>query len=211
MLTKNQRKNKIEKCLLIIIGAFFILLSIGILGYKYCQKHHLQQVEEEKIEEFFEDISEETTIEEPIEEKIEKKQQEINYIAVIEIPKLNLKKGLVDRNSWRNNVNYNIQILKDSDMPNVDRGNFILAAHSGSSSVSYFRNLKQLGKTDEIYIYYNETKYTYRVVNKYDVEKTGKAEIIRNKNKTTLTLISCRHGTNYQIIVICELIESEKM
>ena len=40
----------------------------------------------------------------------------------------------------------------------------------------------------------------------YDIEKTGTANIIRNKEKTTLTLITCRHNTNKQIVVICELI-----
>ena len=41
--------------------------------------------------------------------------------------------------------------------------------------------------------------------NIYDIEKTGKAQIIRNKNASTLTLVTCRHNTNRQIIVICEL------
>ena len=42
----------------------------------------------------------------------------------------------------------------------------------------------------------------------YDlVGKTGTAEIIRNKEKKTLTLITCRQGTKKQIIVICELSE----
>ena len=40
----------------------------------------------------------------------------------------------------------------------------------------------------------------------YDIEKTGKAEIIKNKNTTTLTLITCRHNTNKQIVIICELV-----
>ena len=40
----------------------------------------------------------------------------------------------------------------------------------------------------------------------YLIDKTGTAEIIRNKNKSTLTLITCKHNTNKQIIVIAELI-----
>ena len=31
---------------------------------------------------------------------------------------------------------------------------------------------------------------------------TGKAEIVKEKNTTTLTLITCRHNTNRQIVVI---------
>ena len=41
----------------------------------------------------------------------------------------------------------------------------------------------------------------------YDIEKTGSANIIRNANKSTLTLVTCRHNTNKQIIIICELEE----
>ena len=42
--------------------------------------------------------------------------------------------------------------------------------------------------------------------NIYDVEKTGTANIVRNAEKNTLTLITCRHNTNKQIVIICELI-----
>ena len=34
--------------------------------------------------------------------------KEINYVAILEIPKINLKKGLVDKNSKDNNVDKNI-------------------------------------------------------------------------------------------------------
>ena len=77
-----------------------------------------------------------------------------DYIALIKIPKINLKKGLCNINSKCNNVNQNIQILKDSDYPNVDGGNFILAGHSGTRNISYFKNLENMYKA--IYLDYNE-------------------------------------------------------
>ena len=49
--------------------------------------------------------------------------------------------------------------------------------------------------------------YVYRMVNSYEIEKNGYAHILRNAEKTTLTLITCKHNTNKQLIVICELIE----
>ena len=60
---------------------------------------------------------------------------------------------------------------------------------------------------DEIYVIYGGFQYKYKIVNIYDIEKTGTANIIRNKEKTTLTLVTCRHNTNKQIIVISELVE----
>ena len=41
----------------------------------------------------------------------------------------------------------------------------------------------------------------------YDIDKTGTANIVRNAEKNTLTLITCRHNTNKQIVYICELVE----
>ena len=166
-------------------------------------------IDEESIAEFYE--NEETTeniIEEPTEEKPkeEKKEEKINYIAVLKIPKIKLVRGLVARNSYLNNIKYNVEILKDSSMPDEVNGNVILAAHSGNARISYFRNLDKLKLGDEISIEYKSKTYEYKIVDIYLIDKTGTAEIIRNKDKSTLTLITCKHNTNKQIIVIAELI-----
>ena len=44
-------------------------------------------------------------------------------------------------------------------------------------------------------------------VNSYEIEKNGYAHIVRNAEKSTLTLITCKHNTNKQIVVIWELVE----
>ena len=43
-------------------------------------------------------------------------------------------------------------------------------------------------------------------MNIYEIEKTGKANIVRNGNKTTLTLITCKGNEDKQLVVISELI-----
>lgn len=130
-----------------------------------------------------------------------------NYIGYLKIPKINLEQGLVDKNSNLNYVDINIQIIKESDMPDVEDGNLILAAHSGDSIVSYFTDLDKLNIADEVYVTYNNKQYEYRVTNYYIVEKTGVVDIVRNPYRTTLTLITCVENTNKQLIVICELKE----
>ena len=92
-------------------------------------------------------------------------------------------------------------------MPDKEKGNVILAGHSGNARTSYFKNLYKLENDDVVSIFYNGYEYKYKVVNHYDVEKTGKVNIVRNAEKTTLTLITCRHNTNKQIVYICELVE----
>ena len=133
-----------------------------------------------------------------------KEQVKINYIAVLKIPKINLERGLVDPNSYLNNVKYNLQWIDGTSMPDEENGNVIIAGHSGSARISYFRKLDKLVIGDDIFLVYKNTEYKYKVVDIYDIEKTGKAEIIKNKNTTTITLITCRHRTSKQIVVIAE-------
>ena len=198
---------KRNKSWLIVIGSFLILSGIGLIGYDYYSNKVIDNQEDLAIEEFYQEEETEELVEEIKEEpKEEKKEEKINYIAVLKIPKIKLVRGLVDRNSYQNNIKYNVEILKDSSMPDEEKGNVILAAHSGNARISYFKNLDKLVIGDDISIEYNSVIYNYKVIDIYLIDKTGIAEIIRNKNKSTLTLITCKHNTNKQIIVIAELI-----
>ncbi len=214
-----KRKNKIEnnkgsKSQLIIVGSLLIILGTLIIGGKYLYNYLETKNEEQLIDTFFEEqkeITEDTTPEVP-EEKVETEKPQptktkIDYFAVIKIPKIGLEKGLANKGSYYNNVNRNILVVKESDMPDKDKGNVILAGHSGSGRTAYFKNLHKLERDDEVSIFYNGNEYKYKVVNQYDIEKTGTANIVRNAEKSTLTLITCRHNTNKQIIYICELVE----
>ena len=189
----------------IIFGSLLILLGIGLFCYPFFKNKVVEHQDNKKVEQFFEiqDSKEETIISNK-EEIVTKK--EISYIGILEIPSINLKKGFYGINDINNNVNRNIEIIENSDMPDVVTGTFILAGHSGSGSYSHFKNLYKLSLNDKLYIYYNENKYSYKVVNIYDVEKTGKVKIKRDANKTYLVLITCRHNTNKQIVIIAELL-----
>ena len=198
---------KRNKSWLIVIGSFLILSGIGLIGYDYYSNKVIDNQEDLAIEEFYHEEETEEIIEEIKDEPKEiNKEERINYIAVLKIPKIKLVRGLVDRNSYQNNIKYNVQILKDSSMPDEAKGNVILAAHSGNARISYFRNLDKLAIGDDVSIEYKSVTYNYKVVDIFLIDKTGTAEIIRNKDKNTLTLITCKHNTNKQIIVIAELI-----
>ncbi len=217
MLKRKEKNNKESKSQLIIVGSFLILLSISIVSINLFTDYINKQKEKDLIKQYYETeeyivdvpvVEEEIVQEEqPVEEKKEEKKEETNYIAVIKIPKLGLEKGLASKDSYWNNVNRNIQILTESDMPDVDKGNVILAGHSGNSGVSYFRKLNKLQVDDKVSISYNGKEYVYKMVNSYEIEKNGYAHILRNAEKTTLTMITCKHNTNKQLVVICELVE----
>ena len=214
MVIKNQKLKRKNKSLFLIIGSLLILIGISVISIKLITNINNEKIEDNSLENFYEeqildrvvlDEEKKEVIKEPTEKKEEKKNI-TNYIAVIKIPKIGLEKGLVDKKHYLNNVNRNIEILSESDMPNQENGNFILASHSGRGRTAYFKNLHKLKQDDLITIHYNQTKYEYKVVNMYHVEKNGTAHIVRNQHKNTLTLITCVAGTEKQLIVIAELI-----
>lgn len=129
------------------------------------------------------------------------------YIGYLEIPKINLKKGFVDKNSKDNDVERNLYIATNSSYPDVDKGNFIIAAHSGTGWKAFFNNLYKLSKNDQAIVTYNNKKYTYNIVNIYKQNKTGKIAIYRNYDKTTLTLVTCTNNDDKtQTIYVAELV-----
>lgn len=195
-----ERKNKHQ--LLLIIGVFLIACGLFAFIYHHIKYENLNKREEIKIEEFF--IEEQINVENIDNSTATKKEENktsYNYIAVLEIPSINLKRGLVDPSNYYNNVDYNIQIINSSTFPDVDKGNFILASHNGASYVSFFKNLEKLEIKDKVYLYYNNIKYEYIIEKNYDVAKDGDVEIYRNYDKTTITLITCKKNTKDKQVV----------
>lgn len=128
------------------------------------------------------------------------------YIGTLEIPKINLRKGFTNIESKYNTVSKNIQVVKGSTYPDVEKGNFIIAAHSGTSYLAYFKNLYKLNNGDIAYVIYNGKRYSYRIVNIYEQEKTGKIIIYRDVEKTCLTLVTCtKNSKTQQTVYILEL------
>lgn len=222
MFLKRTRKNKnIDKKeqLIKLVASFIFLIGsfmyIGRIAYNYYvelrdynKAQEFLNIGKEEVEEIKVNIDEEEIKEQPKQE--EKKTSNYNYIGVLEIPKINIKRGFLNIKDKENNVNKNLQVIKSSDMPNVKNGNLIIAAHSGNSYISYFKNLHKLSNDDVAYVYFNNIKYTYKVAGKYDAEKNGKVTIHRDNKKNTLTLITCSQtDKTKQIVYILEL-ESEE-
>ena len=197
---------------LFIIGSLILLSGLTLAGFNLYSNYNDQQKIDDGIKNYYE--KEETEV---LDNEIDNSQNErddsqntrvekqYDYIAILRIPKIDLENGLVDKNSKYNNIRYNIMIHKESDNPEKDGGNVILVAHSGSSKVSYFKYLYKLKLGDKVYLDYKGKTYTYKLINIYDIEKTGKASIRKNTRKSSITLITCRTGTNKQIVLIGEL------
>lgn len=211
-IDKKEQRIKLVASFIFLIGSF---MYIGRIAYNYYvelrdynKAQEFLNIGKEEVEEIKVDIDEEEIKEQPKQE--EKKTSNYNYIGVLEIPKINIKRGFLNIKDKGNNVNKNLQVIKGSDLPNVKNGNLIIAAHSGNSYISYFKNLHKLSNDDVAYVYFNNIKYTYKVAGKYDAEKNGKVTIHRDNKKNTLTLITCSQtDKTKQIVYILEL-ESEE-
>lgn len=132
-------------------------------------------------------------------ENIEKGNNEI--IGYIQINKINLKQPLYDINSVNNTVEKNVEILNNTILPPNKNSIIFLAAHSGSSNISYFNNINKLNINDSIKININNINYIYIVKNIYKERKTGYINV--NKEKLDqLILTTCDpNNDNYQLII----------
>lgn len=204
----NSKKDKIRKSHL-IGGSILILIGLAIVMTPIIIESIDEYKENIRIEIFFDNdySSIESSSESFTSQNIDNSS---NYIAILEIPKINLRKGLYSINNMNNNVNRNIQIIEESNMPDVENGNFILASHSGTGRTAYFNDLPKLDINDLVYIYYDNIKYAYQIYDKYDVDKDGTIEVSRIKNKSMITLTTCNQiDKSKQVVVLGELIEKE--
>lgn len=219
-----KREKKFKKSSLGLFGLIVISVGIIIISYDFVIAKKEKAFKDMNLKLFENETPivandedfpiTENNIEENQEQQEEQQTPKSNYdyIGILEIPNIDLKQGFLDINSKYNNVDYNITVVQTSTYPDVDKGNLILAAHSGTSYISYFKNLYKLNNGDKAYIYYKGIKYEYQIVNIYNVEKTGKVSIYRNNNETVLTLITCtKDSDTEQTVYILELINKENI
>ena len=122
------------------------------------------------------------------------------YIGYIYIPKINLKKNLFSINSNKNNIEYNVEVLKETIFPDGNNSIVFLAAHSGTGSNAYFNDLKYLSSNDEVILSYNNTIYKYIVIDKKEVLKNG--YITGNRiNSDEIILTTCSDSKGKQLII----------
>ena len=186
----------------LICGSLLVIVGILIFIFPIIYNKYQEKQEEIKLEYFFE-VS---TIDNY--NVIEDTKQE-DYIAVLEIPSINLKKGLYAIDSKNNNVNKNIEIIDSSDMPDITKGNFILAGHSGTGRIAFFDDLDKLIIDDTIIVYYKNIKYIYQINNIESIVKDGTIEIKR-EFESMITLTTCnQENKNEQLVITGILVSTE--
>lgn len=131
------------------------------------------------------------------------------YIGTLEIPKLNFKRGFLNNGDEANNVDKNLFTVNSSTMPDQENNNLIIAAHSGTGPIAFFKDLYKLSLDDEAVVTYKNKKYYYQITNIYNVPKTGVVRISRDTSKNVLTLITCTfQDKTSQTVYILELVKT---
>lgn len=202
------KKNfKLKNSTISIIGILIISVGVCVGLYEYFVERknktfsdmNIMLYENELPKNITTDSSVDIFDEENIDITEEVQENEItsyNYLGILEIPKINLKNGFYDLNHKYNNVDYNITVINGSTYPDNQNNNLILAAHSGDCNYCYFDKLYKLSIGDVAYLQYKNVKYSYKIVDIYEVEKDGTVAIYRDYSKNCLTLITCTRGSN---------------
>lgn len=209
-IDNNKKKRRISPSVLAAYTAVAILIGGFFLSYNYIQSKKI--VAYDYIANIFYTNNLNVIVEEDgikREEAVTEEGPVTNdYIGYLNIPKINLIKGFLDKRSTENDVEKNILVVEGSSYPDIDKGNLILAGHSGTGWKAFFNDLYKLNKGDVAYVTYKNKKYTYKIVNIYTQPKIGTIAIYRNYDKTTLTLVTCTNDdSTTQTIYIAELQE----
>lgn len=196
-------KLKITKNKIIVILSMLLILISAFIKINDSFTNQKEKISDEKIvKEIINTDEVKTTTKQSNIPVIDVKTTKMNnYVAVLEIPKIGLKKGLVMTTKNFKSINYAISIDRHSQMPD-HIGNFILYAHSGNSKIAFFKNLKDLEINDDINVYFNNKKYLYKVIRKYEVKKNGHLSVYNDGVNKYITLTTCSQSDKSKQIVV---------
>ena len=180
------RRNKY----LLLVGLVIIVIVICYFG--------------SRIYNYYSDVkNNEKSIQSVLENRVDSISNErYRYKAVLEIPSVNIKRGILDIDNKYNTAKYNVElVLEDSNM-------IVLASHNGNNYNSYFGKLVNLELGDKINYYYNGKIYQYVYTDTYEIKKDGYADIYRRKSEKSIVLVTCKDNSNDGQVVFIGYLDS---
>lgn len=206
-MVRHRKSNK-----LFIISVINLVIGITLFTYNSVYDYYLNMLDKNKVDNYISNSKIKVNIVSIDNENTIDNEEANNYLGIISIPKINLEQGFYGIDNPMNNVDKNIELISNSNMPDVENGTLILAAHSGNDRVSYFNKLYKLNIDDEIEIIYNKSKYLYKLIDIYEVEKTGSITLHNINNITSLVLVTCSNfNDNLQVVYISRLVNVSEM
>lgn len=195
------------------IGISLIIIGLFIFGFLKIFDFQKETEVEKQVNEYIEITGmEENQKEEIINSetiKKEAKMSSLNYVAILEIPVINLKTGMIEATNNFESINYAVSIDKSSQYPNT-KGNMIIYSHSGNSRIAFFKHLNRVKIGDYVYVYFYGIKYEYKIFRSYEIEKVGKLSVTYPKEKQYITLVTCNpNKKGFQIVLVGEQTSKE--
>ena len=152
----------------------------------------------EEIDSFKEDFLNQESIQSYYDEE----NQEESYLGILEIPSIHLKQGFYSHESPLNQVSQNIQFISGCDP--AQTCDFILASHSGDSSISYFKNLHLLKLHDKAILDYQHKIYSYQLVQILNEPKDGTISLEKVEFPRLILTTCDRQNNTVQKVFIFE-------
>lgn len=94
-----------------------------------------------------------------------------------------------------------IVMFEECGRPDIANSNTVIGAHSGSASYAYFNEISLLEYGDIITITYDNKIYNYMVTEIKEVND-NQIEILENKDRSILTLLTCKIKDNTKRVVV---------
>lgn len=161
------------------------MLASLVLWTTETNKETYEQLDnDEKISVYYETVATDTVVDSSTE----------SYVGILTIPTINLKRGFYAYDSSLNDVDKNIEWISKNCYPD-ESCNFVLAAHSGSSPIAYFKNLEDLVIGDLASIDYMGKTFNYQLMTVQHILKNNSLTLLENGSKA-LILTTCNKLNN---------------
>ncbi len=198
-------KNKIFR----IVGIFLLVVGLGSISYGLFNKWKTSKVQDNLIKDF------ETVMKNMEEGKIAAPEEKattvegasankvnITPIALLEIPKINLKVAVAE-GTKDEIISQAVGHFKGTAKPG-EIGNFALVGHRNFTTGEFFLKIDKLKPGDDIIVTTLDKTYTYKVTGQ---ETVNPEEVhVLNPTKTpTITLVTCSLSGKQRLIVKGEL------
>ncbi|WP_346889957.1 class D sortase [Clostridium sp. UBA1056] len=182
-----------------IISILLILIGVGLLLFAFKGKWETKRVQDELYDKF---ISQEKEVNQ--EENKNNKEEKLSYIdmvnpiAILEIPKINLK-VVVAEGTDDEIIKYAVGHFKDTAMPG-DLGNFALAGHRNYDTGEFFLRLNKLEVNDDIIVSTHDKTFTYKVTDSFTVAPED-TYVLDKSEDAIITLVTCTYDGKDRLIV----------
>ncbi|KEI02277.1 class D sortase [Clostridium botulinum] len=201
-------KKKIIPVLLIVIGLILIFTGIGLKIYSKNRETKLIKKFNEEIQLQKQNNKLNNNENKKDDNKKENKKQNVNIgkeLALIEIPSIDLQSVIVE-GMEKEQLRYYLCHFESTAMPG-ENGNFSIAGHSSFIYNEILNHLYEVNIGDVIKLKTKKGEFNYVINNKFIVEPNEVEVLDQNKDKKTMTIVTCSNRGKKRLIVTAQMNE----